>query len=182
MLDRNHTMLVIVDVQEEAIPEIRRGQEMIREVVRLVQACRILEIPILITEHSSAKPNKTVLEIREALGEWYRPIEKQSFSAEGNLRFMSQLEAAGKSKVLVCGTETHICVYQTARDLRNFGHDVDVVADACASRREVNHAVALQRLSRHAVELTTVEMALFDLLEGSDAKEYDAITALIKPL
>lgn len=182
MLDRDHTLLVVVDVQERMMPVIHRGAEIIREVARLVKGCRALGLPILVTEQYPQGLGATVPEVREALGEWYRPVEKLTFSAEGNLRFMSQLEAAGKSKVLVCGVETHVCVYQTARDLRNFGHDVDVVADAVSSRREINHTIALQRLTRHSVETTTVEMALFDMLESADAKEFKAISALVKPL
>jgi len=180
MQERNHTMLVVIDAQERMMPVINRGNEVTGEIVRLIQGCRALHIPILVTEQYPTGLGTTVSEVREAMGEWYRPIEKITFSAADSLSFMGQLEASGRQHILICGVETHVCVFQTARDLRNSGHDVEVVADAVGSRSETNREIALERLTRHGVELTTVEMALFNLMISADIPEFKTVSGIVK--
>lgn len=162
------------------MPAIDRGDEVRDGVVKLIAGCRELEVPILVTEQYSKGLGPTVPEVREALGEWYRPIEKISFSACGELQFVAQLETTGRQDVILCGVETHVCVYQTARDLRNLGYDIEVAADAVGSRAAVNYQVALERLPRHNVDVTSVEMALFEMMVSADIPEFKAISKIVK--
>jgi nicotinamidase-related amidase len=135
---------------------------------------------MLVSEQYSKGLGPTIQPVREAMGEWYRPVEKLSFSACTELRFIQQLEAAAKQNVLVCGVEGHVCVYQTARDLRQLGYDVEVVADAVGSRRDFNCTLALEKLTRHSVELTSVEMALFELMVTADIPEFKTVSKIVK--
>jgi nicotinamidase-related amidase len=82
--------------------------------------------------------------------------------------------------VFLCGDETHVCVYQTARDLAALGWDVEVVADAVGSRSRMNRELALGRLPRRGIELTCVEMALFELMTRADIAEFKAVSGIIK--
>lgn len=180
MQERNHTMLVVIDVQERMMPVIHRSDEVTREIVRLIQGCTALKIPMLTTEQYPTGLGATIPEVQEAMGQWYRPIEKITFSAADSLSFIGQLEASGRQHILICGVEAHVCVFQTARDLRNAGHDVEVVADAVSSRSEANRTIALERLTRHGVELTTVEMALFNLMVSADIPEFKTVSSIVK--
>lgn len=180
MQERNQTMLVVVDAQERMMPAIEDNEAVADQIVRLVKACCVLEIPMLVTEQYSKGLGPTLPQIRTAMQEWYRPIEKMTFSAVGEMYFMGQLEASGRQHILVCGVEAHICVYQTARDLRSYGHEVEVVADAVGSRRNRNRDIALERLTRHGVELTTVEATLFDLMITAENSKFKEISALVK--
>ena len=47
---------------------------------------------------------------------------------------------------LVCGVETHICIYQTVVGLLQAGYKVWVVADAVSSRSKVNDQLGQQRM------------------------------------
>ena len=114
------------------------------------------------------------------MGEWYRPIEKMSFSACGDLHFMQQLEAVGRQNVLLCGVESHVCVYQTATDLRNLGYSVEIAGDAVGSRAPRNHELALAKVTRHGVEATSVEMALFEMMVRADIPEFKAISKIVR--
>ena len=135
---------------------------------------------MLVTEQYPAGLGATLPEVRSAMGEWYRPIEKISFSACGDLGFMSQLEVAGRQNVILRGVETHVCVYQTARDLRNLGYDVEIVADAVGSRAVKNYSLALERMARTGIGITSVEMALFEMMERADIPEFKAVQKLVK--
>lgn len=179
-IDRNDTLLVVVDVQEKMMKAIHDPDRVIDNICRLVRGCRTLNIPILVTEHYSKGLMYTVPEVQEALGDDYKPLEKITFSAAKDLEFMQAFEAAGRQHILVCGVETHICVYQTARDLHNLGWTVEVVADAVSSRTEHNTRIGLDRLKQHSMDITSVEMALFDMMETADIPEFKTIAAIIK--
>ena len=162
------------------MPAIDRADAVTDGIIRVARGFRALDLPILVTEQYSKGLGHTVAPVREALAEWYRPIEKISFSATGEMHFMQQLEGAGRNHALICGVETHVCVYQTARDLIMMGWEVEVVADAVGSRVEANRRLALDRLSRRGVELTSVEMVLFDLMGRADIEEFKAVSAIVK--
>lgn len=180
MIDRNDSILVVVDVQERMMPVIDRADAVSAEVTRLIKGFRALELPMLVTEQYSKGLGHTITSVRDALGEWYRPIEKMSFSAALELHFMQQLEGAHRNHVYLCGVEAHVCVYQTARDLAMMGWDVEIVADAVGSRVDANRQLALNRLARHGVELTSVEMALFDLMKQADVPEFKSVSTIVK--
>ena len=48
---------------------------------------------------------------------------------------------------LLCGIETHVCVYQTAKDLLNIGHEVELIADAVSSRTELNKNIGIEKIN-----------------------------------
>ncbi len=180
MADRNHTLLVVVDVQERMMPAINRHEEITSHILKLIAGCRELQIPILVTEQYPKGLGTTLGPVQEALGEWYHPLEKMSFSACGDIHFMNRLETAGQHDIILCGVEAHVCVYQTAMDLRELGYSVQIVADAVGSRSEENYRLALRRLERHGVEITSLEMFLFEAMERADIPEFKAIQALVK--
>ena len=83
-------------------------------------------------------------------------------------------------QVLLCGIETHVCVYQTARDLREAGYEVEVVADAVSSRTVADRDRALARLRDCGICLTGVEMALMELLRVAGGERFRAVLKIIK--
>lgn len=180
MIERNDSILVVVDVQERMMPVIDRFDATTDAILRLVRGFRALDLPILVTEQYSKGLGHTIAPVREALSEWYRPIEKITFSAASELHFMQQLEGAARNHAFICGVEAHVCVYQTARDLAMLGWEVEIVADAVSSRVASNRALALDKLSRKGVELTSVEMALFDLMQRADTSEFKSVSAIVK--
>ena len=162
------------------MPAIERSDEVSTEVLRVVEGCRALDVPMLVTEQYPKGLGNTLPAIRSAMAEWYRPIEKMSFSATGEMHFMQQLELAGRHQVLLCGVETHVCVYQTARDLHQLGWHVEVISDAVGSRAEPNYRTALEKLARMGVELTSVEMALFEMMVRADIPEFKSVSKIVK--
>ncbi|MEO5930089.1 MAG: isochorismatase family protein [Candidatus Kapaibacterium sp.] len=180
MLDRNHTVLVVIDAQERMLPAIDQADHVLDNLGRLIDGCHELGIPMLVTEHYSKGLGPTVATVREKMKEWYRPIEKITFSACDNVFFMQQLETVAHQHVILCGVETHVCIYQTAIDLRNLGYNVEVAADAVGSRAPGNHQLAIAKMLRIGVELTSTEMALFEMMGSADIPEFKAVAKIVK--
>ena len=181
-LDRQQTALVIVDVQERLMPVIHSRHEVQQNIERLVRGVHILGIPLLVTEQYVKGLGSTVGPIRSALEETgaYHPIEKDCFSAFGCQPFNETLRSLDRKQIVIAGVETHVCVYQTSRDLVGSGYEVTIVADAVSSRTEENRRIALQRLASEGVSLSSTEMVLFELLVASGTDEFRAIAKLVK--
>jgi nicotinamidase-related amidase len=181
-LTRSEAVLVVIDVQERLMPVIHDRFEVERNAERLVRGAPLLGVPVIVTEQYVKGLGPTVEPLRIALEEsgGYRPIEKQCFSAHGCDAFAAQLAALERKQIIVAGVETHVCVYQTVRDLLAAGSAVWVAADAVSSRTARNRDIALQRMTADGARLTSAEMALFELLGVAGNDEFRAVSRLVK--
>ncbi|MFI5008863.1 MAG: isochorismatase family protein [Solirubrobacterales bacterium] len=172
LLSRPRAALVVVDVQE-AFRGYASFAPVASACAKLVQAARILELPIVVSEQYPKGLGHTAPE----LGLTDEPtIEKSVFSAARAEGFDLQ----DRDQVVVCGIETHVCVSQTVHDLLAQGVEVHVPADAVGSRHEIDYERGLERLERAGAIVTTVEAALFELLERAGTPEFKAVQGLIK--
>ena len=72
----------------------------------------------------------------------------------------------------------HICIQQTALDLLAIGLDVYLAVDAIGSRHPHDHEVALRRMERAGVQLTTTESTMFEWCEIAGTPEFKQISRL----
>jgi len=181
-LERHNAVLVVIDVQEKLMPVIDRADSVVRNVERLVRGCHVVGVPALLSEQYVKGLGPTVDPVRAAFEETagYRPLEKTCFSAHGCDAFAAQLAALDRRQILICGVETHVCVYQTVRDLLSSGLSVTIVADAVSSRTAENKEIALRRMLADGAQLSSTEMALFELTVTSGTDEFRAISKLVK--
>jgi hypothetical protein len=105
-----------------------------------------------------------------------RPVEKTCFSAER----AGGLDIADDAQVVLCGIESHICAWQTARDLLGRGVEVHVVRDGVSSRTRENKELGIELMERSGAAPTSVETALFDLLGAAGSDEFKIVQRLIK--
>ncbi len=179
LLRREDTVLVVVDVQERLLPAMDHSEEVLNRCVRLVQAAKLLQIPVLVTEQYPKGLGPTVPALKDALG-GIAPVEKLSFSCTGADAFLDKLEELDHDQVLLCGIETHVCVLQTALDLLDQGIQVHVAEDAVSSRAPENRANALERMRREGVVISNTESALFEWLRVAGSEEFKAISRLVR--
>lgn len=180
LLRREQTGLILVDIQEAFAPVIDRFDEVVRQAALLTRALAVLGRPILVSEQYPKGLGSTAAELAEALPEGTPIIEKMRFSACGVEAFDDALAAANCSSWIVVGVETHVCVNQTAHDLLARGHQVHVAADAVSSRTASNRELGLRKMSEAGVSVTSVEMALFEMLEQAGGDEFKAISKLVR--
>ena len=60
------------------------------------------------------------------------------------------------------------------------GHEVHVVADAVSSRTPENLALGLDRMKDAGAKLTSVEMALFEMLGVAEGDKFKEIIKIVK--
>ncbi len=179
MLEIDHCCLVVVDIQGKLAQLMHDKETLFKNVRILIQAAKLLEVPILWCQQVPESLGPTVPEIAELLAQ-DTPIDKASFSCVGHEPFNIELESLDREQVLLCGIETHVCIYQTAMDLLWDDYDVTVVADAVSSRTPENKRIALEALAAEGVLVAGTEMVLFDLLETAQHPQFKAIARLVK--
>jgi len=179
MITPKETLLLIIDVQGRLAESVFQPDELVRNISKLVRSCSVLEVPVLVTEQYPKGLGHTLDSLRELLG-GNVPVEKLSFSCCGNGDFMKQLRSFNRNDILVVGIETHVCVYQTAVDLVEFGYNVHLVTDAVSSRTEANKMLGIRCIEKAGAALTSTEMAIFELLRMAEGERFKAISKIIK--
>ena len=169
LIDSSQACLLVIDYQARLAPAIADHVNVIEQGVQLIRLADRLGLPIVLTEHWPDKLGASVDTVRSAAAR-ASLVHKQAFSAwaEGRL---DATAVADCQQVIVCGTETHVCVMQTVLDLRAAGKRVFVVAEACGSRTLANHELALARMRAHSVDIVSREMVAFECLRtGADPR------------
>ena len=179
MLTTNNSVLLLVDIQGKLAHSMHAKESLFQNLKKLVKGMRVLEIPILWAEQNPKGLGPTVPEIADLLPD-LEPIPKNSFSCHANNEIRQALENLNRSNVLVAGIETHVCVYQTVRDLREAQYDVQLVADAVSSRTIENKQIGLEKCKHTGAEITSVETALFELLQVAEGDRFKMILDVIK--
>jgi nicotinamidase-related amidase len=179
MLNIEKTALVIIDVQEKLSRVMHEKEKLFENLQRLIKGIQILGIPIIVTEQNPNGLGPTVPEIAPLLID-SKPVTKFSFSCCGEKPFLRQLEMLNRKQVLLTGIETHVCVYQTAVDLIEAGYEVHTVVDCVSSRTPENRNLALDKMKSEGVRLTSVEIALFELLRTAASPKFKELSKIVK--
>jgi len=178
MLTREQALLMVIDIQERLVPVMKYKERVIENTNILISTAKNMDIPIIATEQYPKGLGKTVPEITDNLGE-VPTFEKVTFSC-CTPEVISSLEQFGKRKIIITGMETHVCVFQTVRDLLSRGYQVFVVKDAVCSRATENYRNGLSLMSEMGAVITNTETILFDLMQKAGTPEFKELSKLIK--
>jgi nicotinamidase-related amidase len=171
------TGLLVVDVQEKLMAKIPGAAGLVRDIGFLIDAARLLDMPVQATEQYPKGLGPTVPELARRLPE--RP-EKTAFSCCAVPSVIETFRRAARPKVVLAGIEAHVCVLHTALDLLALGFRVYVVADAVGSRYAIDREFALRRLEQAGAVLTTAETCVFEWLGGATHPRFKAVSALVQ--
>jgi len=181
-LNLNEAVLVVVDVQERFMPVLFEPQRLVSACQLLIGGAKILGLPVLVTEQLPEKLGPTVTELREVLGSDYRPIVKAEFSAFANESFRRAFAATGRTQLILCGIEAHVCIRQTTLDALDLGYDVFLVEDAISSRYEFLYRSGVQSCLEAGARRTNAEAVLFELMTTAEHPQFREVQNLVKSL
>ncbi len=173
------SLLIVIDVQEKLFATMYEQKRVKDNIVRMVGGAKILNVPIIWTEQYSKGLGPTIPELKSAL-KGRTCYEKITFSCADDDQILKSVEKANPKDILLCGIEAHVCVYQTAADFIERGNRVHLVLDAVMSRHKSNHEIALRKMEQIGVNITSVEMALFEFQRVARGETFKPIAALIK--
>ncbi len=173
------SQLVVIDVQEKlsAAMPAEPLRLMLKQSQILLQAAKLLAVPVILTEQYAKGLGSTVNELRNLTE--VKAIDKTAFSCCQVASF-NRLLVGDKPQMILLGMESHICVLQTALDLLARGKQVFVVEDAVISRHSDHKHNALARLRQAGCIITNAESVLFEWLRVAQGDNFKTISQLIR--
>ena len=171
------TALWVVDVQDKLLPLVQDAPRVAWNIGRLLEAASAMGVHIAATEQYPQALGGTVAELARWIG---NPLPKKSFSCAEVTELVADLEAHQRSKLLLVGLETHVCIQQTALDMLAHGYHVYLAADAVNARGPLDHQVALDRIAAAGGIITTTEAVLFEWCQIATGSAFDCIRPLVR--
>jgi len=179
VLDRDHSLLLVIDLQESYRGKLHREEPVVAAARRMIEAAGLLGIPVLVTEQYPKGLGATRAEIADRLPASALRFEETAFSALGAPGFAEPLAKLGRDQIVVIGIETHVCVDQTIHDLLARGARVHAVRDAITSRFPLEDEIGWAKIVGSGAVPTTSECALFEWLGDAKAPEFKALHRLV---
>ncbi len=177
-LHKETTGLILVDVQGKLAEQMPEFDGLIQALTQLIKGAQLMGLPIIAMEQLPDKLGPTRHELRPLLTD--APLSKSTFSGMATPTIEQAIEAAQRNQWLVAGIEAHVCVYQTVMDLLEERYQVHLVTDAIRSRHPDNRRLAVDKMLTMGADVTSVEMALFELQQQAGGDVFKQLIQLIK--
>ena len=162
MVDPEHAALLVIDMQNFFQ---RIVQPILKNVMRVIQACRQKDVPIVFTQHGHTEPQTD----GGVLGQWWgevilhgttdweflpemktdskdRILPKKRYSAFYETALESFLRSKGVRDLVISGVMTNLCCETTARDAFMRDYRVFFLIDGTATGKDEHHLATLKNL------------------------------------
>ena len=178
-ITKENTVGLIIDFQERLFPVMWEKEQLLKNCTTLIKGWNELGLPVVATQQYTKGLGDTVAEIKNTVP-GFNFIEKRAFSCCDEPKVIEKLKELDAKNIIICGIESHVCVLQTAIDLKEAGFKPVVVADCVSSRTKENIELAKERFRFENIMMTSFESILFELTRSSGAPEFRAISKLVK--
>lgn len=180
-LKPSHCALLIVDIQDRLMPVIEGREQVVRNAVLLLKAAKTMKMQVLATTQYVARIGELLPEIKDELN-GIVPIDKMEFGGFNN-QAVKKAAAHLPSEIdtlIICGVETHICIYQTVLGALMEGYKVWVPADAVSSRTRHNHRTGLSRIREIGGVVANTELIIYELLGKAGSQAFKELLPFLK--
>ncbi|MBM4319098.1 MAG: isochorismatase family protein [Deltaproteobacteria bacterium] len=179
LLRPDESLLAVIDVQESHFPQVFDRAGVLDRICRTVEMAHLLHVPMLLTEHYPKGFGPTLPVLRQLLN-GVEAFPKRAFGCFGCPDFERAVRGAARSHLVLVGTETPICILQTALGALERGLQPVVVADCVSARRTLDHDIALRRLERVGTILVTWEMLAYEWMRTAEHSQFREVLELVK--
>lgn len=179
---QDDSIVLAIDIQERLLAAIMEParERVLYNTTTLLRTAGLLSIPVLYTEQYPQGLGSTVAEIQEALPDNAQYFDKTHFSCCGASDFLDAIRTSHKRQVIIAGMESHICVMQTALELKQDGFEVFVADDAVCSQKMAHWKSALNRLRQAGIVTAPTESILFEWLRNAKHEHFKSVSALLR--
>jgi nicotinamidase-related amidase len=178
VIQPDNALLLVVDVQDRLLPAIHDNAAVVEACRRMIEAAKLLEVPMVVTEQYPEGIGRTCQTLLQCLGD--APLyTKVRFSACIE-PVVEKLTALARPNVIVIGIEAHVCVTQTTLDLLRLGYMPYLCADAVGSRRPYDRDIAIERLRQAGAIVSTTESVTFELMGLAGTDTFKRVLKIVK--
>ncbi|MSU46656.1 MAG: isochorismatase family protein [Lacunisphaera sp.] len=172
-------LLLCIDLQPAFLAAIPDSQRVHRRCCFALEVAKGLGLSILFTEQVPGKLGHTSQDLL-ALCDEPEIVGKDTFSIFADKRIATHIKEKGLKRLLICGIETPVCVYQTARDALKAGYNVTLLSDCLGARRSGDAAAVLAQLAHDGCAVLPAETIFYSLLHHARHPFFRPYTNLVK--
>jgi len=160
--------MLLIDHQIGTMSWVRSAplEEIKINTVVLAKAARALNMPVILTSSMEEHVQGPLMpELQAILPEAFAARVKRVgvVDAMDDENFASAVRATGRKNLLMAGITTDVCVVYPAITAVQQGYSVQVVVDACGSPSKIADDIALRRMEKAGVTLTSTNQAIAEL-------------------
>ncbi len=180
-VDAGQCCLFIVDPQERLMAHIHEVDRVTANISLMIRLAEVFSLPVLCCTQYKKGIGPIVPELAQLLAGVPCP-DKVHFNALANPEVRRELDKLPPEvdTLLLCGVETHICIYQTAMGALQAGYRVWCIVDGVSSRTPANDRFGRQRLAEIGVVLVPAEMIIYELLQQAGTAQFKAMLPFLK--
>ena len=150
----------------------------------LAQSARILKMPVVLTSSMEEYAQGPLLSELESIlpAEFAARIKRFGIvNAMDDGNFAAAVKATGRKKLIIAGVTNDVCTVYPALSLVRDGFEVQVVADAGGSPTKMADDIALRRMERAGVTLTTTNQLIAELAGSWTTPEGEQLIQVLIP-
>ena len=160
--------MLLIDHQIGTMSWVRSAplDEIKKNTVVLAKAARALNMPVILTSSMEEHVQGPLMpELQVILPEAFAARIKRVgvVDAMDDENFASAVLATGRKNLMMAGITTDVCIVYPAMTAVQEGYSVQVVVDACGSPSKIADDVALRRMEKAGVTLTSTNQAIAEL-------------------
>jgi nicotinamidase-related amidase len=176
LLQAADSCVLLIDMQEKVLPLIIDHEMLVANCQWIIKLADRLQIPFLISEQCSNGTSPTVAPLNQFITDDNR-FEKIHFSCTSESDCLTRILSMKRQQIILIGIETHVCILQSAIELRMHGKEVYVVADATSARQKIDIEKALQRMRSEGIHIITKEMVFFEWIRKAETDLYNELVS-----
>jgi nicotinamidase-related amidase len=162
--------MLLIDHQVGTMSWVRSAplEEIKKYTVVLAKAARALNMPVILTSSMEEQVQGPIMpELQEILPEAFAARLKRFgvVDAMDDENFAAAVKATGRRNLIMAGITTDVCIVYPAITAVQQGYSVQVVVDACGSPTKIADEVALRRMERAGVTLTSTNQLIAELAQ-----------------
>jgi nicotinamidase-related amidase len=167
LIDVADTVLIVIDMQDSFFSKYEkvRSQAVISKAVWLLHVAAKLSVPVIAMAEDIADCGPLTGDISRALPEATRVFDKNVFGLGHQAEILEAVKATGRRTAVLIGTETDVCVAQSALSLMEAGFDVAVVRDATISTA-ADEDIGLMRIRDAGGVICSVKSLYYEWLRS----------------
>lgn len=177
-LNREDVVFTFIDIQDKLLKAMYNKDQIVKNSTVLAKVASTIGAEAIYTVQYPKGLGFTNEEVKAPLKD-KKEFGKLTFNSYGDEEIKKKFDSLGKKQVVLCGMETHICVFQTVRALLEAGFEVFVAADALGSRSEENSKNGMELLREMGAVISNTETILFDLAGIAGTDEFKTLQKLI---
>lgn len=182
----NNAAMLLIDHQVGTMSWVKSisFEDMKMNALMLAQSARILKMPVVLTSSMEEYAQGPLLSELETIlpAEFAARVKRFGIvNAMDDENFAAAVKATGRKKLIIAGVTNDVCTVYPALSLVRDGFEVQVVADAGGSPTKMADDIALRRMERAGVTLTSTNQLIAELAGSWGTPEGGQLIQVLMP-